>query len=254
MIIELDLPLSDLMAKLGSPVSLIDDAIGAVLSCEYHAEGVKILSSDHTHSQMAPIKLGALQKLISGELANGSGAKDLVRIGLEKAVKIVLATIPKPEQVITIAPDAQVNKIIIDDHLKAVFSPKTGPAGVPKPPYGYGAIKVKLKEATKLYQPVYGTDEGSTYHCIAISDVLNVAVRIKTPSKVSIRVEGHQLGAYKQALINAGLSDSGSYCSVHLAADSEELARKCVGAVLFGMGVGFTQVATNLQPIWGQGT
>ena len=120
---------------------------------------------------------------------------------------------------------------------------------------GLMKTKVQLPEATALYQPVFGTDAESLYHCVALSPEINVAVRIKTDSKVSIRVAGqpNALAKCDKALKAAGLSPSNNYYSVHLSTGSADLTRKSVGAVLFGMGIPFTAVATDLLPIFGKG-
>jgi hypothetical protein len=116
-----------------------------------------------------------------------------------------------------------------------------------------GAIKCKLSDAKKLFQPVMGSDPKSTYFCVALSNDIKIAVRIKTNQKVSIRAEGIGLSIHKTALLAAGLNGDTGHYSVHLGCGSDDLARKAVGAVLFGTGIKFDQVATDLSGIWGKG-
>jgi hypothetical protein len=265
LIIDIDIPLDQLMKHLGCNPALIGQAVMDNLACSYQADGVKIFTakSPNTIGQVAPIKLGVLQSLISGKLSNGSAAKDLARIGLEKAVKHVLNAIGpgvKQEFVVDGLKDQEAHKAEIGnpvETLKDIFTP---PNGVKKIEDAFAKVaapsgsKVKLKDATALFQPVSGTDETSKYYCIALRDDLKVAARIKSAGKISIRVEGSGIQKYKSNLLAAGLSDSGTYCSVHLSADSNELARKCVGSVIYGTGIQFQQIATDLQPIWGMGS
>ncbi|CAM6004389.1 unnamed protein product [Sphagnum balticum] len=258
LIIDIDIPLDQLMKHLGCNPDLIGQAIMSNLACSYQADGVKIFTveSPNIIGQVAPIKLGVLQSLISGKLSNGSAAKDLARIGLEKAVKHVLNAIgPFEKAILAEAKKAEIGNVV--ETLKDIFTPPNGVKKIEEafakvaPPTG---SKVKLKDATALFQPVSGTDETSKYYCIALRDDLKVAARIKSAGKISIRVEGSGIQKYKSNLLAAGLSDSGTYCSVHLSADSNELARKCVGSVIYGTGIQFQQIATDLQPIWGYGS
>jgi hypothetical protein len=114
--------------------------------------------------------------------------------------------------------------------------------------------KCKLLDATKLFQPVQGSDPNSTYFVVALSQSLKIAARMKTNQKISIRVEGEHLDLFQGQLELMGLSGStDSHYSVHLSCDSSDLARKSVGAIICGIGCDFDAVATNLHKIWGKG-
>jgi hypothetical protein len=117
---------------------------------------------------------------------------------------------------------------------------------------------VKLSEATKLYQPVRGTDADSIYHAVAIGEKLNVAARIKKDHAVTIRVEGAALQddsmvKLKYNLVNAGLTSKDTHCSIHLSTASDDLTRKSIGAMIFAIGYPFKEIATDLTPIWNKG-
>lgn len=119
---------------------------------------------------------------------------------------------------------------------------------------GYASITdtpVNLSAATKLHQPVTGTSGGSIYHVIALGDDAKVAARIKGTS-VAIRVlPGTDKG--RAACNLAGLdSKTGGHWSIHLHPDTQLLVKKCIGAVLFAMGLDLT-TSTKLDAIVGAG-
>jgi hypothetical protein len=267
-IINIDMTLDELMAKVGCSHGLIVEAMHAGCKANYKIEGVQIDAGDF-HA-LAPIKLGVLNDILNNKLSKTGAAIPMIRVGLEKAVKNVLAlvhstgagtpyTLPQ-----NIPKDAKISFLNTEGapNLGDIF--KVKPAGKPPKPvfveeHGIPYVPSSkhtlpaLKDATYLYQPVHGTDEGSTYYVVALSGTLKVAARIKNKNNVSIRVEGSGVKAFKPQLKAAGLVDSGTYCSVHLSADTDDLARKSVGAVLYGMGQSFNEVGTDLNSIWGKG-
>ena len=95
---------------------------------------------------------------------------------------------------------------------------------------------VKLREATKLYQPVKGT--AKRYHLVGASDDIRVAIKwIPGQNNLSIRVEGPGLDAKKKELVALGLDDkNGEYLSLHLTMPDALLARKTVGSILMAIG------------------
>lgn len=117
-----------------------------------------------------------------------------------------------------------------------------------------GSKPVKLRDATKLLQPVLGSSPGSIYYAVALSDVCKVAARLRSNGSVSIRAEGDNLKKFVTQLKNAGLTmtDKGHF-SVHFDGLDEVMARKVVGAVLFSTAINFTEVASDLTAIYGKG-
>lgn len=120
---------------------------------------------------------------------------------------------------------------------------------------GYAEVTdtpVDLSAATKLHQPIKGTSGGSIYHVIALSNDAKVAARIKN-TDVAIRVlPANNAGAAACKL--AGLDEkSGGHWSLHLHPDNKLLVKKCIGAVLFAMGLNFEQISGNIAAIDGAG-
>lgn len=89
--------------------------------------------------------------------------------------------------------------------------------------------KVKLKDAKKMYQPVYGTSKSSTYYVIAMFEGLNFACRIREHSgyTVSVRAEGPMAMGDKLGVINK-FSKGEDYYSCHWEMDSIADAKACV--------------------------
>lgn len=284
-IVEVDATLTQLMHKLGCSLDLIVAVETAKLVASYDMKGVTVSLSSESPvstldvgiSQIAGIKIGVLQMIINGTLP-GEAAKNLAKIQLEKAVKHVLnattvkigepqflkpahesppphfeVEIEQPQTPFEVSPEvAEVfgqskpkvkSEIDLEQELEGeVFQS-------PKP----GTKKIKLAGAAALYQPVAGSDADSVYFAIAISPALNVAVRVKGGKTVSIRAEGPGLASMKATLKAAGLNINEGYCSMHLTAETPDLARKSIGAVLFGIGHAFKLMTCDLEPIWNKG-
>lgn len=108
---------------------------------------------------------------------------------------------------------------------------------------------IALKDATALQQPVHGTSNGSVYYVSAVLDGLLCATRLKNGT-LSIRVEGPKLKAYISKLEGLGFGVKGEYASAHLSVETDELARRTFGAVLFSIGaeyiIAWTSPTKNL--------
>lgn len=99
-----------------------------------------------------------------------------------------------------------------------------------------GAKKVKLKDATSLYQPVSSSSAGNTYYVVALYEGLNVASRIEMYADkytVSIRIEGVKLNAWKNLdmLAKFNHNDKG-YASVHYNTETRIEANAVIYAFL----------------------
>ena len=107
----------------------------------------------------------------------------------------------------------------------------------PYPPsYMKSGSRLKLKDATRLYQPVHGTGDNSRYFLIAATDDLKIACRYQG-SKMSVRVEG-DIPKYKHRLIAVGFAVSNvQYTSMHLKIDDDTLAAKTIGSIIIGLEV-----------------
>lgn len=105
---------------------------------------------------------------------------------------------------------------------------------------------VKLRLASHLGQEVTGTSSDSTYRAVAISDRLNVAVRVHG-SNISIRAEGVP-NAYEAGRLSAlGFSKAtGGHWSIHMECAGVPVSR-IVGAVLMDLGIEFELQIKNLK-------
>lgn len=118
------------------------------------------------------------------------------------------------------------------------------------------APRVKLRDAEKMYQPVFGSSEDSRYYLIAGRADLKIAARWAAPT-LSIRIEGKGLYNYKTAIMEAGLDSKGlgpnsDYTSMHLECGSEVVARKALGALLVGTNIVFGTPYPQLSVISGK--
>jgi hypothetical protein len=114
------------------------------------------------------------------------------------------------------------------------------------------APAVKLRDATKLYQPVSGSSAGSRYYVVAGNNDIRVAARLKGKA-LSVRIEGPNFVNAKKAIAGVGfqVNEASAYASMHLNVEDDVLAAKTVGALLMGLGVQFDTALPNVQTIRG---
>lgn len=103
---------------------------------------------------------------------------------------------------------------------------------------------VRLKDATKMYQKVMGTNAGSTYFVVAMNDRVKVAARIRG-NDVSFRVEGDLKQDVIEAFTKVGLSAKAGYMSGHMTCSPQAPANRVIGAVLLGSGLEFATPVPN---------
>lgn len=261
MILEIDTPLTELMVKLNCNHGLIVEAEKHNLHASYKETGVQIeyQYQGGMITKTAPIKLGVLIKIIQGQVAIDGATHVLARTGLQKAVEFVLDEIktkfPNPQD--NDAFKSLIDPVVTDavSDLSKIFLTKNDNNTIST----WGQIVTPpqfaaLKDATELLQPVKGSDEGSQYFVIALSPIVKVAARIKSSVNFSVRVEGNGLKNLKNTLKSVGFTDNGTHMSVHLSAGADmALAQKCIGALLYGIGIQFDKVLTDLSLIWGKG-
>lgn len=145
-----------------------------------------------------------------------------------------------------------------DDEPKYGVFTSVGP-GAGKPDVGIGTryanvtdSPIALEVAEKLHQPIKGTSGGSIYHVIALGKDAKVAARINN-TDVAIRVTALTDKGEAGCKL-AGLDKkNGGHWSLHLHPDTKLLARKCVGAVLYAMGLDFDGISGKLEYIEGAG-
>ena len=118
------------------------------------------------------------------------------------------------------------------------------------------AATVKLRDASKMYQPVKGTSQGSRYFLVAADKDVRIAARYGGQS-ISIRIEGPGWKKHKSVIESAGFTTVAldkDYASVHLEVGNDlMMANKTLGAVLMGLGLPLETPFPNLAVIKGKG-
>lgn len=114
------------------------------------------------------------------------------------------------------------------------------------------ADRVKLRDASVLYQPVRASDADSRYFLVAANEKIKVACRYKN-GKMSFRVEGDDLGEHTNYLSGFGFNPNGSYCSMHFGITDDVLASKTLASVVFGLGMTWSTGVPVLSVIKGKG-
>ena len=145
----------------------------------------------------------------------------------------------------------EVQKVATNKHGGTMTS--TTEAKQPAPVDGASLPKVKLKDATALYQPVDGTSSTSIYICVGTAGALKFAARRKNES-LSIRVEG-PVAAHKDALVAAGFNEeyiAKGYTSVHFHGIDLLMQQRALGAVLMGTGLAFETPMPDIKKIGGE--
>lgn len=131
-----------------------------------------------------------------------------------------------------------VNALGIDYGYEASSSGYTKAKPKEKLKKALSSERVKLEDATDLYQPVFGTDPHSKYFCIGIADGLKIAARINSEN-VSLKVVGPRIKEIEKQLTALGFSGKeAGHWSAHITC-SHTTPSKLIGAVLFGIGVPF---------------
>ena len=122
-----------------------------------------------------------------------------------------------------------------------------------KPPELVMALDpVLLADANQLYQPVTGTSGGSVYYVMALRPDLKVAARAKG-GKLSVRFEG-DVTKYQPNFAQLGLGmASEKHASMHVEVTTLDMARRTIGAVIFGMGLEWSTDYPKVDHIWQKG-
>lgn len=235
------------------------EAIGAVI---HMAPNVLSVMLDGSPLSIVKVNTEALPYFIKGQM-NTYSAKmvsekvaDLLADALKHPnakeklqflpVKGIMENLPEPDSASEANPTIKKSQTAKGPKAAVAAAPKvTGP-------------KVKLAEATKLHQPVFGTSKGSTYHVVALGEGVNAAIRLYVGDnsnwKLSLRVEGPEVGKYESRLNQADIGYKGGYASQHLSGTGGKImARRAFGALIMSTGIPFQQVSTDPMALAGLG-
>jgi hypothetical protein len=114
--------------------------------------------------------------------------------------------------------------------------------------------RVKLCDAQKLRQPVFGSSSESTYFAVALGNGINVAIRAKSCTQLSIRAEGTEISTYAEVLKEAGFDKAGDeHYSLHCNPQNTVSMKKVIGSLLYGTGIQFTETFLSLDELVGEG-
>jgi hypothetical protein len=111
--------------------------------------------------------------------------------------------------------------------------------------------KIKLRDAHKMYQPVFGTSTGSRYYLVAGNEDIRIAARY-VGSQLSVRIEGPNLEKYKAQIEATGINPKAgeSHASIHLEVGGDDmLASKSLGAILLGLGLALETPLPDIKVI-----
>ena len=250
------------LAKIGVPKAAI--ASVAAKGWSVSLTGKEITFQKGVEGFAVPVDIGLLGHIQGGALTLAEKVKvDALKYGVEKTIGIIVAkSTPVYNEDGTLA-GAQPQAAVLDEEAKkAGFTftqTLTGNKALPKASgevYPTDKMKqgscVKLADATKLYQPVFGSSAGSRYYVIGVSKGLRIAARY-TNGSLSVRVEGPEFAQHNNALTLAGFdvhTPAKGYASLHLAVGTDQvLASKTLGAVLLGLGVPFDTPVPELKII-----
>jgi hypothetical protein len=233
--------------------------------------GVEICDAQGELLGEIEIGLSSWTKVTDGNKHVSKAIKALVRKRFSKVIneigeKLNAGTFPPPtiEQEgfsetdpINILPMGEDTALKFTELLTAIDGPTAMTSGMNWTKHGGPDTESKpvhLRAATKLGQPVKGSNDESVYHVIALSPDANVAVRIRGDMKLSLRIEGEEIGKYEAELMACGLGHAGSlHWSVHLNPKNLTMMKKAVGAILYSSGVPFTETLLDLEPLVGVG-
>jgi len=101
------------------------------------------------------------------------------------------------------------------------------------------ATPIKLRDATRMYEPVKGSSPNSRYFLVAANQDLRIAARYKGTS-LSVRIEGPGWEKHSTSIQACGFDNvqlAQGYASLHLHVGDPVIAGKALGAILLGLGI-----------------
>ena len=222
--------------------------------CITASKGLLIFSQYDDPLVSLPIKEGVLNLVMANKLGDASKAalKHKVHKSLEQFLKLAKNNKHKPKPMDFLKGDSSgsFDSGSLDDYSMTT---------VVKPSIDINTVlqmkPVKLSTATRMYQPVTATSNGSVYHVVCIAEDLIIAARFCSGVGISIRVEG-EISKHLEALSIAGFggyTGDDNYLSLHLKTMDTVLATRSIGAVL-ALIPGIKSMLPNLVLLDGEGS
>lgn len=214
-----------ILALFGVDSFMVSTAKNLGVEIQHSSGTFKIVKGDTVYGTVT-LKGSSITLAKDGNL--GPASKQAIKFNFESALSKALKSIA--------GTSAPVNKEAEPINLSGSGKLKVAP--LKSSPVPLSTSPCHLAEAGAIYQPVFGTSNGSVYYVVARFNGLNIAARIK-PSTLSLRAEGPDLGSYKAELTSVGFSVKDDYASVHfdINAADKALMRKTFGAVVGVLGV-----------------
>jgi len=193
------------------------------------------------------IKLGAAYSIGAEKIAKMYG-KSPIAAALEEVAHPLADGLADGLDAVLDAPDL---------HAPSTHKPKAKPETKAWAPFPkaklHTAAPVKLRDATQMYQPVYGTSSGSRYFMVAANPDMRVAMRLDSGT-LSVRIEGPNWIKHKANISECGFNTidvSKGYASVHLTVGTDmNVARKTLGAILLGLGVELDTPIPDMKAVY----
>jgi len=113
--------------------------------------------------------------------------------------------------------------------------------------------RLHLKDATRLYAPIQGTDESSRYVLVAATEDTRVAARWKGGS-LSIRLETTIPGISQTLQMNGFSQKKQGHWSLHVSSESALMIWRSLGSILFGLGLEWKTSPPKRDRLEGVGT
>lgn len=228
----------ELVKLFGVNLALVGKAKDAGIVIDYSPKGaLSIIGPNGENHGVLPLKTQAITLAKAGNL--GALSKKAIVYQIEKSLNTALAggagvefdEVQAAIEFMSSGQKAALTKKKKKEELKTLHS-GNGPKSLKVSTTG----QVHLSEATKLYQPVFGTSNGSVYYVVARMKGVNVALRHKQHGGgISIRMEGPGLSDYNDAFIGMKIDHKGKYASGHFSCEAD-LKAKTLGALIGAMG------------------
>lgn len=249
--------------KAGVPDDLVEWLVGSSYEVKLTATAFQFVpEGSNVPKKVVPVSLSLLQKLSSGAIT--ATEKEKLTDDLVVAVMALKGSEPKKKGALSMLPPDVVAGVVQQKVEATATAMKQVGEAAKQAALAWEVFDlkllqsspaVKLRDATKMYQPVYGTSNGSRYFVVGGNDDIRVAAKYKGGS-LSIRVEGPNWEKHLSNIQNVGFGKadvSAGYASLHLSVSDDLVAAKALGAVLLGLGVQLDTPLPNVKLIKGLG-
>lgn len=265
--VNISSPMNGLAAikKLGIPQPDYDWLVTSPYKVNLKADGFHFLGPNDQGGMIevgaVPASLDTIQMLHKGNVPLGAKAL-LVNAILKIVMTLQLLPIPEVNKggVLGMLPKSAVEKGLGSTTSKeegSIFAAEAIAASHGWPTMNIAdiesAVKVKLEDATMLYQPVYGSNKNSRYFVVGATEDLRIAARWKPLSGLSIRIEGKGYNKHKPRLDEVGLDTGATHASIHMKVKDQMMANKVLGAIMLGLGMPIVTQFPDLSLIAGKG-